>query len=198
MSAREHVLLRASLRLTPRAPWISRTRMYSVRSPTDYPRQAAARTALAAPATPPRSAAPRSRSDTHPCACQPARVSAHIPSPGPICSTRIVRACGVVHAGKHRAAPDGAIGRRPVLATRAHRRSWSRVVAAAIVSIRRSAGSERAGAHSRCSLVQLPSHAGSALIFVARTYLRRAKYRCQVRQRVRVHIFAYSRIWALA
>ena len=92
--------------------------MYSVRSPTDYPRQAAARTALAAPATPPRSAAPRASSETHPCACQPARVSAHIPSPGPICSTRIVRACGVVHAGKHRAAPDGAIGRRPVLATR--------------------------------------------------------------------------------
>ncbi len=83
-----------------------------------------------------------------------------------------------VCAGEHRAASDGAIG---PAGTR-HARPSARVDCVLLLLLWFASvaapGSELAGAHSICSLVQLPSEAGSALIFVESTYLRHARAAC--------------------
>ena len=96
----------------------------------------------------------------------PARVRAHVTRRQP--HRAPVRACGV-RRPRHRAAPgrrrDGCV-----------RRGCAPVAAANLTArIRRSAASRSGrGAHMYCSLVHLPSHAGSAVTFVMYTSLRRA------------------------
>ena len=145
------------------------------------------RTGASAPATPPRSAAPRAGSLARTCVARPAG-----------CAAKHQTACvqsSVSRRWVRRAVPF----RTSACQKRRHRyyysecHEYSRVLAV-LASLRRIA------AHSCCSLVHLPSEAGTVATFVLEMTLHRAQLASGARQRIGriLHSGALSRLHAAA